>query len=399
MADYDNILDDLFDDDPNVRKAALREIYESQNTDFVDDLLDFVSIEQNPKLQELGKKVLSSLQKIGRDSQWLGDDSAGDTASPKSKTTPINPKARAKAEQLLERATGLSMQGSNEAAYDVLEKAYQADPSIREDEYSMNVFKEITGKRTDDAAYNFIMYERKDLLEAGGSKRKSKSGKFYGDEVAWSDAITDLAIYWIVTAGITVAAFVLIFLKFQQIMTSMDATRLNAPGLEVFYDFFGAGIAALIVYALLSSLLSVIGLLFWYAVIHFVSTSFLNGEGTYRGLIKALTLWMTGFTVMNTVVVGIFYNFFLDAILANPNMTARDFSSILNMLLIISGIFSIVVALIISGRIGIAYDFGMGKGCASIIISYFLIVIIAIAFGCAFSVILSSTALTFSQVF
>jgi hypothetical protein len=129
------------------------------------------------------------------------------------------------------------------------------------------------------------------------------------------------------------------------------------------------GTSLAILYGVLYGVAGIIILLIYNSVIHLVATSIMGGDGTLVGLIRKTTLFLTALMPIS-VLVSVVPLFYTDP--TNPSPLAGTLSLL----------FSLGTAVWLGKLTGDAYDFGTGRGCASIFVGWVLM--IAVACGCIF---------------
>lgn len=275
-----------------------------------------------------------------------------------------------RAQGLVQQALDVHMRGNNDRAIKYLAQAYTKNPRLKRDSYTSGLAATITGLPSDQAVDYII-----EMHGGGGGKtkrgQKSKRGGAAADDPTWGDALVDLAIYWFVNLGLYAVGAILIYVLLanvtQAALTAPSASSsFNTPGMpttQQIMDLFNAtAIPLMLLYCVAVATFSLIGLIIHYYAIHFVSIGMLGGDGTMPRLIRKLTLFYTFTVPLLTFVVG-FASGFLQA-------TSPDMAGIAA--LVQFGL-SLGVSFWTSAKIGDAYEFGAGRGCAALVLSYIAI--------------------------
>lgn len=246
---------------------------------------------------------------------------------------------------------------------------------------------------------------------AGDDKAKrAKRGEVI-DDVGAGRAILDLVIMFVLVAFVV---FGLIFVPTQILASagevvsaqafsdpalSGDLSEFSPEDITVVFDLLrSVGTTFAIVYGLIAATAFIVVNLVFFAMIHFVSTVILSGVGGFAGLIHRMTL-----PVIISFLVPFGFAFITVLLLANAVVGAGAAAAAattsaeaelameqaLFQLLDLSNIIGVVQLVVTIGIlfwyafvIGRNYNFGTGKGCVSLILTYVLFAVIGC--GCAF---------------
>lgn len=228
-------------------------------------------------------------------------------------------------------------------------------------------------------------------VAAKENKKKTKAKNDEVKEVTWADVLLDLLLYSLVSAAATF--IILMFMAhFVQNINQAFLYSLNPILAEEFNKIVADTTLTAMMMSTLSSVgTSLIAYLIWAELIHIAATFMLAGDGTYKNLIHEMSLPMIIGTILTTVVIlGAFYAAFSGfptdpKILENPVLLSeamQDVGATFNIMNCVN--LFLVVGLSVWLALGIAkgYEFGLGKGCRAVLISYFIIFIFAC--GCSF---------------
>jgi hypothetical protein len=193
----------------------------------------------------------------------------------------------------MDSAMNLHVAGDDEKAATYVERAFKANPNLKNDPYYLGLASTILGvpgEQVVDMLLGDVEYGPK-----GKPKRKRKESD---DEVSTETAIIDLVIFWIVTAAILIIGTLILFQLFSNLFNGVMASPEFTQGLSeseiaeaqqqiefALNMFLGAGLISTVIGAAINSVFSVIGLLIQYALLHFAATSILGGDGSFKGLI------------------------------------------------------------------------------------------------------------------
>jgi hypothetical protein len=329
-----------------------------------------------------------------------------------------------KASDMLDRALGLSTARDDEAAEELVRKAYQLDPNIRFDNYKRGIVTQVMGGNTDDA------FARLDRGIGGTQKEKStRKNSDRPDSVSWGTAITDLVIYGLVTATVVIVGLIIAIQvgrpyalsALEQQMAMNEFTYRDANGvvttfsssspLELVNGLLNVGIGLAIAYGAFVGIVTIIGTIISCGAIHIAATMILGGVGTLRGLIHKLVPFYTVITVIS-VIFGFVFGAVSISELANMPETdftmesSSDFSDeefemmfssyyqpspIAQILQAISSLGSLAVWIYSVQLIAQAYDFSWLRGCFAQFIGSILL-----SFALCGCIMLFGTAITSS---
>lgn len=395
----------LDSNNPEDRKSAIKTIAREANPGSLGILSTIYRDDPDPTVRELALKAGRFIKKKQAEAAIPFTETSGTTGSdgemvnaatpePVRKVTDID---RERARGLVSQAMDLSLRGETNKARNVLAKALALDPELKYDSYTRGVAGELFDTDGDEAIEEL-------MLSAGKPKRKR--GEAYDDGPGWGAALTDLSIYGLVQAGVTIVAVILtmqfmidLWESFAELSARGDyAMQDMSMGIadvqaEILNQLLVSGIGITIIYGLMAGLLSIIGLLFYYSFFHIVGKFMLGGDGTFTGLIHKVTGFLTVVTAVSFVL-GLVYlflplNSFLSLELAySQGSLPRDeygrqmvnAIQFQNLFMLLSIVLGLGVSVWVAKLIGENYRFGTGRGCATIMISYILLV--AISFGC-----------------
>lgn len=281
-----------------------------------------------------------------------------------------------RAKQYVDAALSLNIGGDNARAMKSLTDAISLNPNLINDSYFNNIATVVTGL-DGDAALQMIVdrNERKRFTDSAVRERKDRRVEEHMSEArqaTWTDVTFELVVYsLIVIIGPVLAVLVTsesaksLVANFDQISSELPEQLQGAQAV-----FTNMSLGGLLPIGIVSGISGVLSLLLQTVLIHF-SATWLGGTGTWRHLIRVL--------------IG-FYNKWLPVLFFILYITiAFAFISafspvILCLVLVLVGL-SLYVSFKTSGKIGEAYDFGAGKGCLALVISFLVIGLINAVIG------------------
>lgn len=306
------------------------------------------------------------------DEDLLADDLLGDSEPAASKpidTTRVSAGAESRARNLLEQAMSFHSRGEQQKVIKALTEAFKKNPKLATDNYALNAAASMTGLPRSQVAAALMDGS---LLRA---TRKS-SGPRGDDDPTWGEAAVDLGIYWFVNLGLFIVSVLILIALVQALLNNVPDITPQERDLiqqQIAIAFSTQSIPLFLLQGVLQATGALIGLLVLYLVWHLVAQWMLGGDGTFTRLIRKATLLLAFYgplvfvAVFGLLVIG-------GALLAAGGMTPQTYQSWV--LLVTFGV-SIGGLLLISQRIGAAYRFGVGRGCATMIVSYILIFCLA----------------------
>ena len=398
-----NMLDDP---NPQVREKAVKQLAKTQSQEAVQYLAVVYKTDNDPDIRELARKAGLYIKKKMTEDKWTGggegdanaiDDSSYDSSD----EIVVSQRAVEAAVGQMETAMNLHVSGEDEKAAKFVEKAFMGNPNLKDDPYYLGMAATILGMRGEDVS-EFLLGDV-EFDDKGKAKRKRKP-KIEERGVTTEKVIIDLVIYWIVMATIFIVGAIVFFQwlsgLFGDFLTSPEFQNQIASAQDVDFEnnvrafidaFLNVGMVASIIYAVIASVFSVIGLLIQFAFYHFAAAKILGGNGTFKGLIHKLTNFHTITYLVSIIVSYLMVYWIINSVIAlPPDASGNELDSTISTISGISSIFSLIWTIYLSRLIGKNYEFGTGKGCLTIIISSILMSIIS----CACTFIFYSTILS-----
>lgn len=418
----DDILELLESPDPQDRAQGIKALAQDGSHQALKYLAIVYKNETDPDLRQLAVKAGKYIKRKREEQAWQGEEGDYDEdydEEPEEEEIEVSEGARKRAEGLIDSALDLDMRGdakSKKKARESVFKAFEINPNLHFDEYYLGVAGEILGVPQADVS---------DYIGSSTStdKRKRKNDGPVEGEVTWEMALIDLAIYWVVMAAILIVGMLIslqvLNQSIQEFYRAVESGEMGfsyeSSGMDEFgfeYEEYGdstfdmtgdaldpqvisqfvtgVGIIGSIIYGIIASFFYLIGLLFYYAILHFSATMFLAGDGTFRGLIHKLTNFITITTVIYTLLYAVVTVIYINSMFSMDIEALQTASSLMSLVGLLTFVGWIAWTFWFSKLIGENYEFGTGKGCATIIISY----IVMFAMSCCFSI--AMTQLIFS---
>jgi hypothetical protein len=300
-----------------------------------------------------------------------------------------------KAKALLDKAMDFVMKADYAEAQSLAYEAFAIAPQVANDAYYAGVAAEIMGVPQAEALAK---------LKAGQSdydgdgKAKRKRGAKDGTPT-WGEFFVDTAILFVASAASLIFFMVMLFNQIQGLADSGALATMGASyseygsfdaTTEVMNFLANSGLSIALIVGFAGGLFIVLANLLHFFILHLCSSGFLGGVGSFRSLVHKAIIPLVIQSLVSVVITGITYYLTFQAIIdsgGNPNavMLSSDTSGILNLLNGLSSLLGFVYTLWLSFIVGQNYDFGMGKGCGAMIISY--IVIFAVSFCGGFTLV------------
>lgn len=387
----DRLLRLLNSPDPEQRKKAITQLAQSRNRAALSHLANIYRSDSDEQVRELARKAGVYISRNASPAQddaaprkrsgmvyaydedddndgsqnrlYPDDDDAdadaadADAADEVEAERVVSAADRERARGLVQQALDMNLRGDDQRAIRYLAQAFLKDPALRRDGYTTGLAAEITGLPTAQA----VAY----VIEEGGGRKAKRGNKgkraSADDDPTWGSAFVDLGIYWLVNLGFAVLSTILYVASFNALFQQFAAVNADPTGetQALLAQIQTLGLPLLLLACVLTATFSLIGLLLHYVSVHIVALMLLGGDGTLPRLIRKMTLF---YTFVVPVV-----SFLIAMIVVVLPLVSSDLIVIAWLLQLT---LSIGLLLWVSRRIGSAYDFGTGRGCAALILSY-----------------------------
>lgn len=382
-------VNDLNSPDPQVRKAAVIALGKSKDREALKYLEAVYRTDSDPAIRELARKagrfIRDHTDPIPEPEEIPITPARAEAASP-SPAVPerkISATDRERAKGYLDQALDLSVRHQEAKALQALAKAFTLNPELSNDVMARNLAVELTGFNpqdaiahlTDSGARRAIVSSRP--TESGvravlwdDKLKRGEAADAAADQDDWGPALLDLGIYGLVNGALTFVLMLVAFPAFARLMESMMTTagRGQLPPGALTSIPTAAGLPTALLYGLISAAAAIIGLLILDVAVNLVATTVLGGAGGLVRLIRKTTLFYTLLIPISTVISFVPFLGFAN----------EDLFPILSLL----PLFVSLATAIWAGKLtGDAYDFGTGKGCASIFLGGVLLTITIVCFA------------------
>ncbi len=380
---------------PADRKKAVKAMAQSGDVEYIPYLAALFKTEDDDDIKELTAKAGRYLKKQAITDIQEARATSEEEAIPEPVRVEVSAGNQKRASEMLDRALGLSTAHEDQAAEELVRKAYQIDPNIRLDNYKRGIVSQVLGVSVENVFT---------LLDTGGnSKEKNKrKNSDLPNDVTWGTAITDLVIYGLVTGATIIVAFIiaiqlgrpLVTAAFESEMENSSSSMYGeyetafsttASPIDMVNSLMNVGIGLAIAYGVFVAIFSVISALISCGAIHIAATMMLGGVGTLRGLIHKLVPFYTVVTVVSVIFGFVFGAVTLNDLANTSNdmtieMSETDFSSdefdasfyssytyqaspIVQILQAVSSLASLGIWIYAIQLIAQAYEFSWLRGC------------------------------------
>lgn len=409
-AQFDQLITLLESKDPSRRREAIIAMARSQEPRALRYLATVHKSDPVPELRELALKAGRHLKREIESGAWVGqeetEESAAEEEKAKREVVNVSASAEKKSKELVDAAMTYMTQDNVALAEREIRQAFRLNPNLRHDQFANSLAENIMGMSGEP------LYEE---LSRNVTVKRKRKPKDPANEVSWTTAFVDLAIYWVVLVAASLLGLLFSNSQLNDLYSSVDWNALDPEAMasvEMMQSFANASLPFIIMYVVFYSLFSVImTVIFFYAPLHMGATMMLGGEGTFTSLIHKVTPVQIVFTLLYSVA-GLFAAHIvmsstmelLATTLQNPELYETNPAAAEQMVMQYSqsiqgaasvGLFmmlaSLVYFFVMSRQVGKTYDFGTGKGCVAIIISVILLGV----FICILSFALQSFFMSF----
>jgi len=388
---------------PADRKRAIRMMVKSEvHEDALRRLAAIYKNDPDADVREMAiaagrhiKKEMGTIQK--KSGEWEGHGVERHDPQPARKqheAAEVSDFDAKRAEALMSQAMDALVSGESQRAMSLARQALTLNPNLRNDSYQAGVVGSIMNMEP-EAAINALMSGALGS-SAGGSKAKRKNAQS-ADEGSWDKAFVDLAIYGLVSFAIVFvgmlagSVFLGNFLEANsaELLSSAEVQGSDFTIAQVTEFVRSIGAVFALIAGIVTAITSVIFLLVWFGIVHIAAKWILSGVGTYPGLIHKVTIPLVVWSIISGILSGIalvvlFQSNYLSAAAGLGNLDAlqrvQSSSTLSNSINSLNSLGGLIFTFYLAKLIGDNYDFGLGKGCVSIILSYIILGLL----GCGF---------------
>ena len=282
-----------------------------------------------------------------------------------------------RAKHYLDTALTLNMEGDNARAMKNLTRALGLDPRLTKDTYFNSVATAVTHLDGDEAVQMIVdRGERQRFTQDATLNQKNRRIERHMDE-AQQSTWTDFWFEWIIYALIVIIGPILATLVMSESASNLIKTfaqpngELPAELQQMQTMIAGLTETSLLPIGIISGISGVLSLLLQTVIIHLIAVGLLHGFGTWVHLVHVLLgFYNKWFPILFFILYITIAAYFIS--LGSP---------IILCLVIVLVILSLYISSKTSGKIGEAYDFGGAMGCASLVLSSFVIILINAGLG------------------
>jgi hypothetical protein len=410
-----HLLDSL---DASERERAIKAMARSGDPAYIQYLNVVIKIDPDPNLRALATKAVQYIKQQSGETR--------DTQEVAARTTPKRVEVSAaderRAASLLDRAMELSTRHQDEAARELVVKAYRLDPNIRLDSYKRGIVGTVMGMGANEA---FDLLDEQLAAPFDRTKRKASGVGTQEDDGNWGSAVLDLLIYGAVTAASAILIYFLIVQVgrpiLQEAAQSMAVASAESGEINFSTDFdpsvvneainglISAGLVLVLIYAGLTALGNMAVAFVGSVLIH-LSAKLIGGEGSLARLLNKTVSLYTIFYVI-TVVLGVagavvWIGQLASLVEANAVTTTTTMDGTISFEAeivdlsplsgssfafgLISFVLALVFIIVLVGRIAEAYRFSWMRGCSAYLLSLFFSSAVSACFVCLVLPVLAS---------
>lgn len=385
------------------RKEAIKLLARTESDDALRYLARIYQTDADYDVRELALKAGQYIKKRQHSGGWEADN-AGDAYyedAYEDDESFVNHEDMERASKLIERAVDALMVDDKREAAILCKEALSLNPDLVHDPYFANIVGDIMNMEN-EAALNAL--QRMSIPEADTPKSKRKNkGAPASQEGGCLGATLSLGIVGAITSVLGIAA---IFFLIQGVVNVFDAVEpqmaeqagISAAEYEMLWaeletEINAVTVPASIIGGLMVGLFATIYNVIWLFLVHIAAANILSGVGTFPGLVQKLTLPLIANTVVGlgaftvqlyTVTTAMDASAFNAFILDDPYAMEQFYANLstsYDVLYNLSCIASVGVLIWFVVAIGKHYDFGLGNGCLSLIISSILLCVVGCGCG------------------
>jgi hypothetical protein len=223
------------------------------------------------------------------------------------------------------------------------------------------------------------------------SKPKRKNAE---DNYTWGDVFKSLGVFALVVTVLGIVFSVLQSVLFAEEMAAyyaiLGASSPDNPFLAL-YD----NPASLPILMVFSIVVSTLGLMFIYGIVHLVASKFLGGIGSYRGIIVQTLWWNTGVYIAYNILVNLYSLYMVNRLveLYGDNLRAaatpqfqQELLQLLTPMYLILGVCWLVWVIGVSMVTGRHYAVSATRGCVAMALSH--VALLGLYCGLSFAVVM-----------
>lgn len=372
----------LKSENPKERYQAIKQIARTKDSAMVPVLAKIAQDDPDEQVRKVAAKAQHYIENDGSLPPAAEADSAPASRS-------VSPDQEARAMEYTNEALGYQMKGERNKAIKALGKAIKLNPNLRRDNFFVSVLDSTTGLSGEESyAMLHNESELKNIQVTEKQLKKEKRAQDHQENVNkanWTTVGLDFAIYTCILIAGTILVVLLLGQSADGVITGYQASvqayrdevasgvRDAVPPVPVDPEFWdqaqalrAIGFSTAIIAGLVVGIASLISLVVQLVFTHLAARYLFNGDGTFRFLVyKVVSTYNSNLPVVFAIaILGIILTYS-----AGSNTIGTIFGGIL-------GLFSLKLTFQTLGKVGETYDFGMAKGCMSVIAGGIIVSII-----------------------
>jgi hypothetical protein len=362
MAVDQQVLNQLKHEDPKERRKAIVALANSRDQAALAALTEVSRIDDDSKLRQLAAKAV---QHIREQTERMASGARG-----------VSERDQERAKSYTDEALGLYIAKDLAKATRALAKALQANPNLKTDMYFLSLVGNVFNTSGEEGLALLTSGEKRSEFirssEQGQVQKRKDEHRAATQEIGWGSLGFDLTVYGLVWAVVTFLYPLVGTQLLGRLATTAKTAAASASGPDPSLEFTRSfaqfnkaiatvGIPVFLIAALIVGVVMVVSMLIQGGFIH-LAARLLGGTGTMPNMMSKLVPFYSLMT-------GVFFIWFCIAMgLISVGAGIIGLLCMAPMALV-----SFYVLFQSAGRIAKAYDFGVGQGCLTLIISSFLL--------------------------
>lgn len=399
------VVDMIDNPDPQVRADAVKKLARAGTQEAVQYLAAIYKTDSDPEVRELARKAGLYIKKKMTEEKWTGGDGVeDDEPDDVVQEIEVSPRAVESSKGLMDSAMNLHVAGDDDKAVEYIEKAFLQNPNLQNDPYYLQLAATVLGVKGDEVAE--ILLGDVEYGRGGKAKRKRKPRE---DDVSTEAVVIDLVIYFVVIATLVAVGMLLLISVlngiFQEgIQSGEFAAAMSEEGFEpidsemvmsVLSGFLQGGIVISVITGVITGIYSVIAWVMQLACMHFIATSMLGGDGTFKQLIHKTTGFFTVFTVAYTIMSFLLIYVYVNGMLVEDLSTAMGPVSAMMCVLSIGSLGYLFWFISALSKV---YEYGKGSGCGTFILGSIMFSFISSIISSGIFAVLSQSLFSMVEV-
>lgn len=372
------LLKQLSSSDPQERRKAVVGLANSKDPAAIAPLADVAGSDPDSKVRALADKAVTHLRSISGRAEPAPVSSEPVRPFLNDTAVKVSEKDIQTARSYMDDALSMQINKESGKAARSLAKALQANPNLKTDSYFLSLAGSILNVSNEEAIAMLVSGEQRGefIRKVETSKVQLRREDHYAKtaELPWVSLWFDLAVFAAVIAVITFLAPVISSQLVQRMVVmqaelepeKLEQEVIKLPPEMNLESIQQIGTGTFLIAAVISGVGSAVGLFIQGGVIHLVATKLFKGNGTLRYMLCQITPYFS-FMYVAFFVWACIILVMVTSGLAIPGLLCMAIFTLASL---------VVFIFKPAGRIGEAYDFGVGKGCLSMMIASFLVSIV-----------------------